>query len=313
MSKIENHSIFGSYSQTENRVTAALLQILKAGGTKFIENVIGAIDDDIDFPPSDVKIVTQERENSNVYDGKLECKFSFLVLIESKLSKGIDKKQLKGLINNAKKNEQDYDNIYILYITTHPDHVKPDELYCDNPKIKICLTNWKKINKILQDTIPNTELIDFLIIEFEKYLDSLDLLDPWEQRVQIAAGSWGERIAKEYGFYACQNDRPRKESKYLAFYHRKRISTLFEIDGTPENNRDITTIDDEKVRKYFDDGIEDRNTVSGSKRQFYKLKYKKNLNIEHTGKKGKGSAYTMGAFRYTTIDKIENAKTTDEL
>jgi len=306
MSKIENHSIFGCYSQPENGVTLAFLQILKAGGTKFISEVIDEIDG-IDFPSSEINIVTQKKENKNVYDGKLECDFSFRVLVESKIkSESINKAQLEGLKNNAKR-----DTDYILYITC--DNEKPKELDCDNPKIY--WANWKRINEIFQNRDSDTELVNFLINEFEKYLNFLGLLNTElsEQRVQIAAGSFGEPIALKYGFYACQNNRSRKDSKYLAFYHRWKINTLFEIIGEPQNDCDITTIDDENVKKYFDDGKEARDSVSGSFRQFYKLKLiSDRLDIEHP-KGGRGSAYTMGAFRYTTIDKIKEAKTTDDL
>ena len=87
MGKIENHSVFGRYSQTENKVTAALLQILKVGGTDFTEKFMNQIldDSDMSFPTSEIRVSTQKKENENVYDGLLECDFSFRVLIESKI------------------------------------------------------------------------------------------------------------------------------------------------------------------------------------------------------------------------------------
>ena len=304
MGKIESHSIFGNYSQTENKVTAALLQILKAGGTEFIAKVISEIDE-IDFPSSEIKIVTQERENHNVYDGLLECDFSFRVLVECKIKlESVNITQLAGLIDNAQGTTD-----YILYIT--PDNKKPNEL-CDNSKIY--WSNWSRINEILKETNPKTEPINFLINEFEKFLEFLELLEISEQRVQIAAGSWGEPIALEYGFYACQNNRTRKESKYLAFYNQGGIHTLFEIIGEPQNDYDLSKSEDEIIKKYLE--IADPNYIHGSFRQFYQLKLiSDELNIKHLGKNknGKGSAYTMGVFRYTTIEKIEKAKTTDDL
>lgn len=122
MGKIENHSVFGSYSQTENIVTAALLQILKVGGAEFISSFIGKIDD-IEFPSNEINIITQTKENHNVYDGLLECDFSFRVLIESKIkNESVDDVQLEGLIENAKSAP----NSYIIYITT--DNKKPEKL-----------------------------------------------------------------------------------------------------------------------------------------------------------------------------------------
>jgi hypothetical protein len=63
MGKIENHSVFGRYSQTENKVTAALLQILKVGGTDFTEKFMNQILDDSDmlFPTSEIRVSTQKK------------------------------------------------------------------------------------------------------------------------------------------------------------------------------------------------------------------------------------------------------------
>jgi hypothetical protein len=307
MSKIENHSIFGNYNQIENRVTAALLQILKIGGTEFIGNLISQIDE-IEFPSSEINIVTQEKEKHNVYDGLLECNFSFRVLVESKIElEKIKQSQLEGLIKNAV-NPTDY----ILFIT--PDHSKPTVL--DQYEQKIYWANWKKINEILKEINTKQEPLNFLINEFEKYLEFLKLLNvvSREQRVQIAAGSYGEPTALEYGFYACQNYRTYKESKYLAFYNNRGIHTLFEIIGDPINNCDLSKLEDSRVKAYL--STHEPNYSSRDKRQFYHLKLVKgNLTIKHTGKnkKGKMTAFTMGVFRYTTIDKLLKAKSTEEL
>lgn len=304
MSRIESHSIFGNYSQVENKVTAALLQILKIGGTEFIGKVISEIDD-IEFPSSEINIITQEKESKNIYDGLLECNFAFRVLVESKIkSEKINIKQLEGLIKNAIN-----PNDYILYITT--DNQKPEIL---RDKEKIYWTNWKNILTILQELNPKTEPINFLISEFEKYLDFLNLLEVVndDERVQIVAGSFGEPIALKYNFYACQNHRTARNSKYLAFYNNRKINSLFEIVEGPLNNYVLSS------NKELSDYLKNYEPEYSEKdkRQFYKLKLVSNsLNIIHTGKnkKGKKTAFTMGVFRYTTIDKINKGKNTDEL
>lgn len=305
MSKIENHSVFGNYSQTENRVTAALLQILKIGGTDFIGKLMNQIDD-IDFPSSEINIVTQEREKNNIYDGMLDCNFAFRVLVESKTEFGkVNQKQLDGLIKNAV-NPTDY----ILFIT--PDNAKPTLL--ENKERTIYWTNWKKINEILKEINTSQEPLNFLITEFEKYLEFLNLLNVIspDQRVQIAAGSFGEPIALKYGFYACQNYRTTRESKYLAFYNNRGIHSLFEIVEGPIDNCDLSQRAD--IENYLSE--HEPNYSSRDKRQFYKLKLiSDKLGIEHSGMNtnGKRTAFTMGVFRYTTIDKLNNAKTTEDL
>ena len=320
MSKIENHSVFGNYSKTEDKVTAALLQILKVGGTEFISNFIGKIDD-IEFPSNEINIVTQTKENHNVYDGLLECDFSFRVFIESKINnKSVNEKQLDGLIENAKSAP----NSYIIYITT--DNEPPKELKQKFKEVEqLFWLNWAGVMEILKDEEirPKSEILPFLINEFEKLIDYLKLIDTPENRVQIAAGSRAEPIAKKYHFYACQNNRGRKESGYLAFYRNKAIKTLFIIDKV-ENDKDLREIakNNDEVRQYLD---EKEPNYQGDKRQFYKLrevtvKDLESLKIEEVPvinivheTRGRGKAYTMGAFRYTTIDKFIKAKTTEEL
>jgi len=307
MSKIENQSIYGHYEQLENRVTAALLQILKMGGTDFIGKVISEIDE-IEFPSSEINITTQEKEDKNVYDGMLDCSFSFRVLVESKIYEDkIDPIQLQGLMNNAKN-----PNDYILYITS--DNKKPQLLKDQNQKIY--WANWKRINEILTDLNPNTEPLNFLISEFEKYLDFLNLLkfiSP-DQRVQIAAGSWGEPVALKHGFYACQNNRTSKASKYLSFYNNKGIHSLFEIIAGPENDVDLSKMNCDEVKQYLFEN--EPNYSSNEKRQFYRLKLLNDdikIKNDFIDKNGNQSAYTMGVFRYTSIDKLLHAKTTKDL
>lgn len=305
MSKIEHHSVFGSYSQPENKVTAALLQILKIGGTEFIQNLMNQIDD-IDFPSSEVNVVTQEREENNIYDGLLACDFSFRVLVESKIGdEKVNPGQLEGLIKNAV-NPTDY----ILFIT--PDSSKPTLL--KNQKRPIYWANWRRINEILKSINTNQEPLNFLITEFEKYLEFLALLNVItpDERVQIAAGSFGEPIALKYGFYACQNYRTTRKSKYLAFYNNRGIHSLFEIIEGPIDNCDLSKRAD--IGDYLSEY--EPSYSSRDKRQFYKLKLMlDNLEIKHLGvnTSGKRTAFTMGVFRYTTIDKLNKAKTTADL
>jgi len=305
MSNIGDLSIFGTYSQNENRATSALLHILKLGGTDFIAEVISQLDE-IEFPNNEINIVTQEKENQNIYDGLLECNFSFRVLIESKIKpSSIDIIQLNGLLENAVNI-----NDYIIYITT--DNNKPKELESLN---KVYWTNWKNILNILQvKSGSRGDILNFLINEFEKFLDTLNLLYAVtdEERVQIAAGNNGEPIALKYGFYACQNNRVRQNSKYLAFYNNKGIHSLFEIIEPPLNDYSLLTNPDlaDYIRNH------EPNYSNDERRQFYKLKLLKNdLNIKNDilNKNEKPTPFTMGVFRYTTINKLLNAKKTSEL
>jgi hypothetical protein len=305
MSSIGDLSIFGTYSQKENRVTSALLHILKIGGTEFIAQVIAELDD-IDFPDHEINVITQEREDANVYDGLLECNFAFRVLIESKIEpEAINQKQLEGLLKNAKSPTD-----YIIYITT--DNKKPKEL--DNLS-NVYWSNWKTILQILKTKSEfSNDILKFLIKEFEKFLDNLNLLYTIsdDERVQIAAGKSGEPIALTYGFYACQNNRSIKNSRYLAFYNNQGIHTLFEIIGTPINDYNLLENPDlkEYIEKY------EPNYSMEERRQFYKIKLLRDdltIGNDLLNKNGKSTPFTMGVFRYTTINTLLNANTTSQL
>lgn len=307
MGNINNYSIFGHYNHSENKITAALLQILKVGGTDFIRNIIAQIED-IDFPTSEIRITTQTSENNNVYDGLLECDFAFRLIIESKLTRNsINRKQLEGIVSNATNKET-----FVIYLT--PDNEKPEILNLQS--CKIYWANWEFLNQILNDQKTDNQILCFLVNEFEKLLNETKLIGQItpENRVQIAAGAWGEPIALEYGFYACQNNRSIRESRFLTFYNNRRIKYLFEIVEGPHNNFDLCDVNDLQIIRYLAE--KESNYKKGDLRQFYKLKLvKDDLNIPHNqiDVNGRKTPFTMGVFRYTTKEKILNAKTTDML
>jgi hypothetical protein len=240
----------------------------------------------------------------------LECDFSFRLLVESKIKfNSIDSKQLEGIVNNSKQK-----NSIILYIT--PDSHKPKEL--ENIAVNIIWANWKNINQIfheISEQQPN-QILNYLVFEFEKLLDYLNILDVTSphERVQIAAGSWGEKIALEYGFYACQNNRQTKESAFLTFYNNRKFNHLFEIIEGPLNNTDLTKISELQATDYFEH-IEP-NLDANDLRQYYKLKLLvSDLNIKHEAVNNLGHKipFTMGVFRYTTKEKLLKARTTLDL
>lgn len=74
---IKNKSIFGEYSKDEDKITAALLQIIQICGTDLIRELFDEIGDDVDF-----SINTQVVEEDSRPDGEL--KSDFHVYIESK-------------------------------------------------------------------------------------------------------------------------------------------------------------------------------------------------------------------------------------
>ena len=146
-----------------------------------------------------------------------------------------------------------------------------------------------------------------MIDQFVMYITDLKLLSSVnaQNTVLIVAGGFGRNIALKYNFYACQNNRTGRPAKYLAFYTKWKIQEVFEIEqGYPVVNCKLTNRTDigNFISVYNPPYQNDELT-------FFKLKNVQNINVTHTGK----FAFTMGQFRYTTIDKLRNAKTTDDL
>lgn len=235
MSKnITEQSVFGTYFQKENQVTSALLKILETdcGGGSLLDEILQRIDEGNGLPEKTLKIETQsyidDTDIHSIPDGLISCNYAFNIYIESKLSDVINLTQLE---NHKKLIVEDRDERNkLIYITTHDK--RPEIL----PQ-EIIWTNWTTLMNILNDyqqDVPNP-VLSYLIEQFELLITSLGLYDDHENRVIIVGGRWGEPIALEYNFYACQGGRSFKNAKYLAFYYAQRIQYLFEIEKKLEN------------------------------------------------------------------------------
>lgn len=301
MAKIQNTSIFGVYQKNENRVTAAFLHLLQIGREQLISYLFSEKLEN--FPTSEITIDTQTANGRNIADGVISCGFTFRLKIESKLSGTIDEDQLKRYKEGLKPNE------YLVYLVkTAP---KQDVLN-DTPYF-----TWSELSDKLNDYISDkkpSEIEKYLIEQFLLMLENLNLIDNHKTRVIVVAGSFGEKIAQEFGFYACQNHRFFKKAKYIAFYHSKRINTMYEIEeGYPQD--DVRLRDQEIPEAFFEKyGSHYSDEVNN---EFFRLKGENLLAdrmISHEKINGNGriGAFTQGQ-RYVTLGSILSAKNTDEL
>jgi hypothetical protein len=311
MKRIDEISVFGEFKQSENRVTAAFLQICKNGGEDLIRAIATKLG--IQLPNSEIDIFSQikvEGEDT-IPDGLLESNFSFKIYIESKIKKNAvkDRKQLNGHLK-ALKNENDF----LVYLT--PDEEKPSEL---NGK-KVYWANWKTINDIIINYVQDLQsdekqLLDFLCQQFNTLLDNLNLCGyDWNNNnsnVIILAGKIGESIALQYLYYICQNNRKFKPARYLTFFNNNQIRYLFEIIGKPEDNINLNTIPE--LKEFIESGDEEkRNNLH----TIIKLKFLREIGPiknDSIDKNGDPCPYTYGITRYTTLDKMEQSKKTSEL
>ncbi len=273
-----------------------------------LDEILQRIDEGNGLPEKTLKIETQshidDKDVHSIPDGLISCNYAFNIYIESKLSETINPVQLE---NHKKLLDNDRDGRNkLIYITTHSK--RPDILPAE-----ILWTNWTTLMNILNDyqqDVPNP-VLTYLIQQFELLITSLNLYDDSENRVIIVGGRWGEPIALEYGFYACQGGRSFRKAKYLAFYYAQRIQYLFEI--VEKNDNVDIKIREDVPEEYFQ---KKEPLYTPEKRTFFKLKLVKEftpaIKNDTITEKGRRIAFTQGQ-TYTTLDKIKNAEVTSEL
>ena len=317
---ISNQAIFGEYKKPEDKVTAALLQVLHYGG----HDVICSIFDGIDLPSNDINIAPQVTEDESRPDGLISCDCKYKIYIESKIvHNALNNEHGKKQIEANKKLSSPNDAVWMIYVT--PDESIPNEL---KDVSEIIWINWQTIVEKLKDYKSPDKLIEFLIDQFCLFVDHIvfhkrgrttngmlsfttDVESDKDQRVIVVGGAWGEDVALNYGFYACQEGRYFLPAKYLAFYHKNRIKNLFEIVGTPIESTLLTS------ELVGDDYLNTKEPNYDKKpRKYFKLRHIKTFNpiIENDtiDKNGNKCAYTYNQ-RYTTYDAINSASKTSEL
>lgn len=319
---ISNQAIFGEYKNSEDKVTAALLQVLHYGG----HGIVCSVFDDIDLPSNEINVSPQVNEVNSRPDGAVSCDCKYKIYIESKIvCNALSSPHGKSQIEANKKLASPNNAQWVIYIT--PDETIPQEL---EAVPEIIWTNWQTVVDRLKGyktTETTDNLVIFLIDQFCMFVDHIvfkkrgsvsasgvSVSDPEmdkDQRVIIVGGAWGEGVALDYGFYACQNGRFFLPAKYMAFYHKNRIQNLFEIIDGPKDGVIL------KPAEVGDKYLREKETnYDGSPRRFFKLKLHKEFNpvIENDtkDKNGKNCAFTYNQ-RYTTYDAIMKAKKTSEL
>lgn len=316
---ISNQAIFGEYKNPEDKVTAALLQVLHYGGHKIVCSVF----DDIDLPSNDINVIPQVKGNGSRPDGYVSCNCKYTIFIESKIKRNALKtKEAATQLAANRKLYRPTDAQYVIYIT--PDKTTPNQL---NNVVEIIWTNWQTVVERLTGYETQDPLVNFLIEQFCLFVDHIvfnkrgavsangvslsDAEAGKDQRVIIVGGHWGEEVALDYGFYACQNNRYFLPAKYMAFYHKNRIENLFEIEEEPKD--DVVLTPALVGPDYLT--IKDPN-YPGAPCKFFKLKhvhtFKPVIENDTKDKNGKNCAFTYNQ-RYTTYDAIMKAKKTSEL
>lgn len=301
MANIEDHSIFGNYNKDENRVTDAFLQIVYAGGEKFVDHLLSYNDESL--PKAEMLVETQFDSGTSIPDGKISCRHSYTIYIESKLDNSVREDQLKNHLDNL---EKEKDNKHLLiYITIGPQ--RPDKL----PN-NVLWYSWENIYTIANEYDTENRLYEYLVAQFKKLLNSLNLIPKdYNQRVIIAAGGLSaEETALNYGYYACQADRKFQPANYITFLYQGKLRHLYRIIKGPVpriKRRDIDEVKGVDESQYSADFL-------NQEVEYFSLSKIRDLDIEDdtTSKSGRHAAFVQKQ-RYTSFDSIIKAKRTSEL
>lgn len=295
---IKNKSIFGEYSKDEDRVTAALLQIIQLCGANLIAELFDEIGDEVDF-----SVNTQVVEEKSRPDGEISSHFH--VYIESKIKSFGTKHDKEQLENHSKMAQEKAATL--IYIT--PDKSRP--IYFENYD-NVYWTNWVTLVERMKNyqVLFNKELVAYLAGQFELLINNLVDMNASDtdakDRVIILGGRYGENVALTYGFYACQPNRSFKEAGYMAFCYNKDISYYFPILEGPKQ---VDSLEGEEwvswKNNQFSQMLSEKDKTPHT---IFKLGAPVEVSIQHT----QPNAFARKQ-RYTTIEKLRNAITTDDL
>lgn len=306
--KIEDQAVFGCYSQSENKVTLALLKVLeRAKGDALLRNLIEVADGE-DLPDNNIVLESQVTDTAehSIPDGKISCQYAFQYFIESKLSEDIPAKQLQQHLETVRKTP----NAHLIYITQHSQ--RPKELMEHKD---VLWTNWTKVTECLRsyEDDNNDPVLKYLIEQFELFVRSNKVYDDSENRVLIVGGNFAEDVALKYNFYACQANRSFRNTGYIAFLRKKKISYLFKIVGEVKDSVNLREEPGIVPPSYFDEVELD---YQGTPHKLFKLErveeFAGPIIDDSVDKNGKHCAFVQRQ-GYTTLDQFMNAKVTSDL
>lgn len=323
---ITDFSIFGEYKNDEDRLTAALLQVLHYGGHSLIANLFGDI---LDLPSNEVNVIPQSFQGDSRPDGEITCDCHYQIFIESKI---IPNTIREDQLQNHCKLANPSNGQYLLYLT--PDNAKPQRLEMLSGLVE--WMSWDQVSDVLQSLLPTLtdELLKFLIrqlimliahilkktVKTKKKATAQEASDanktrqiePADNNVIIVGGHWGENIALKYNFYSCQPNRFFYDARYMAFYHQNRIKELFRIVDKPIESTDIKKCP--KISpSYF---IDAEPGYMPQQRKLFLLEhihtFDPTIQNDKVDKNGNSCAFIQRQ-TYTSYDRIMAATKTSEL
>jgi hypothetical protein len=307
-----DESIFSTYRQGENRVTASILAVLRSLVLPRIEFVLGAL------LGEEFTLVSFQNQaskgGSGVPDAEIMAKAR--ILLETKTERNALKKD--QLERHLERLETEPDG-RVLVLT--PDHSEPGVIKEINDD-RLVWSSFADLNEAINDLLGRekevvSEREEFLLRELQKMLDADKLLRPAKEIVVVAARiAWP--IYLEYHAYICEANRSFQQVKYLAFYSERQIQATVPaiLRVEPEvlfqrglHDRPL----DELIQRVLDEG---KQSFTAKSQMVFFLSapddVQHTIKLDQPVKNDLQGAFVQGQ-RYVSLAALRKAKRTSEL
>jgi hypothetical protein len=320
------NTLFSTYSQGENRVTASILAVFERISFALVEKILTSLCDEENI--NLLKFTNQPKGELSVPDAVISASFAYWIETKTKRN-SVRKEQLENHLNSLK-DAGNYSRQRLLVIT--PDVNEPIEIKEIGDK-RLAWANFDKLVDILtsfvtrndewmkSDIVLPTEREQELLRELVRFLRAENLIGRREQAVVVAARiAWDEY--QQYSVYMCQPNRTFQPSSHLAFYAQGKIQPLIPaIIGQVESvilNEEAIASRKDIVAATRHQLIELASKLQVAKNERYRQEVKvmfltsiddnKTLKLSHAIENNLNSAFVQGQ-RYVSLEKLKKNPT----
>jgi hypothetical protein len=223
------NTLFSTYTQGENRVTASILATFERLPFRLVEQILQQLLQEETEPWLQFKNQIKTGKKGTIPDACISASFS--VWIETKIKGStLTESQIKGHLEQmgtpAKENQ------FLLLLT--PDKIEPDIIdSIEDNKKRIRWSNFQSLCDIIQelldeapdwatdlDQLPDERDRDILR-ELYHFIKEEGLII--EEQVLVIPARFAYPDYEKYGAYLCQENRSFRPASHLAFYRQKKI------------------------------------------------------------------------------------------
>jgi hypothetical protein len=214
-------SLFSTYSTGENRVTASILEVLRALSLRHAERILGAM---LEAPELQLLEFASQvaRGGRGVPDATISS--NIRLLIETKIVRNaIDVGQIERHVERL--NQCAETKKYLLVLT--PDAAQPPNLDRFPPKL-VVWSSFADLNQAIDELFEDKEEViserdAYLLRELQAMLEEENLLAATDE-VLVVAARWALDEYRQASAYVCQPNRRFRDVERMVFYTQGAIA-----------------------------------------------------------------------------------------